>query len=144
MKTFSEEIISYIQSNRVCVIAVQMPDLTPHAATVHFAYNPTRQHFIFETYHEYRKTRAFDEKHHVPASLVIGSSEGTMKTLQIDGMAMLVADADSDTKTFYMNTFPEKQGKYDSNKLIFFTFSPTWWKYSDWTHPDGKRVETSE
>lgn len=144
MKIFSEDITAYIQNNCVCVIAVQMPDGTPHAATVHFAYDSATRRFIFETNKEYRKVRAFEGRKHVPASLVIGSTEGTMKTLQIDGVAELVPETDTETLAIYMNAFPEKQGKYDSKKLVFFTCTPTWWRYTDWTHADGKRVEISE
>ena len=31
------EIINFINSQKVCVLAVEMPDGSPHAATVHFA-----------------------------------------------------------------------------------------------------------
>lgn len=143
MKILPQHVISYIESNRVCVLAVQMPDGTPHAATVHYAYDAAHGVFIFETYHEYRKMEAFAATGNTRASLVIGSNEGDMRTLQIDGAAQLLSASDAHVD-FYMKTFSEKQGKYEAQKLVFFTVSPTWWRFTDWTHPDGKRVECSE
>ncbi len=143
MRAYSSEIVSYIQGNRVCVLAVQMPDGTPHAATVHFAYDAERNLFVFETYREYRKMEAFAKDGTARASLVIGSNEGDMRTLQIDGTAHMLSDTD-EAVALYMKTFPEKQGKYDEHKLVFFACAPTWWRFTDWTHPAGKRVETSE
>ncbi len=141
MKVFTPAIVSYIQDNRVCVLAVQMPDGTPHAAAVHYAYNG--ESFIFETYQEYRKMEAFTHQEIVRVSLVIGSTEGDMRTLQIDGSAQLIARDDERVST-YMHRFPEKQGKYDADKLVFFICNPSWWRFTDWTHADGKRVEMSE
>jgi hypothetical protein len=34
----NKEILDYIKSQRVCVLAVEMMDSSPHAATVHFAH----------------------------------------------------------------------------------------------------------
>jgi uncharacterized protein YhbP (UPF0306 family) len=143
MKTFPTAVISYIESNRILVLAVQMPDGSPHAATVHYAYDAARNLFIFETYREYRKMEAFASTGTTRASLVIGSSESDMRTLQIDGTARLLNDSDEGV-VLYMKTFPEKQGKYEAQKLVFFACTPTWWRFTDWTHADGKRVETSE
>lgn len=143
MNRFPAHVISYIEHNRVCVLAVQMPDGTPHAATVHYAYDAEHNLFVCETYHEYRKMEAFAATGSTRVSVVIGSTEGDMRTLQIDGIAQLLTAPHAHID-LYMHTFPEKQGKYEAQKLVFFTASPMWWRFTDWTHPDGKRVECSE
>ena len=51
----NQEIIDYIAQHRVCVVAVQMPDNTPHAATVHFAHVDEPLSFIIQTNPGYRK-----------------------------------------------------------------------------------------
>ena len=59
MKTnIPEEVINCINVQRVGVIAVKMPDGSPHGATVHFAYklNPLTLTFIFLTRPTYKKT----------------------------------------------------------------------------------------
>jgi uncharacterized protein YhbP (UPF0306 family) len=142
MKFFSEASVAYLSSQRVCVFAVQMPNGVPHAATVHFAYDPDAQVFIFVTYEEYRKMeglRAFPE---VPASLVVGSNEGDMKTLQVDGVASITTE--QSYIDVYLKAFPEKAGKYEASKLVFFIMRPTWWRFTDWTTPQGKQIESSE
>ncbi len=144
MKAFTQDIVSYLKENRICVLAVQMLDGTPHASTVHFAYDDVQGCFIFETYREYRKLESFAQKADVPASLVVGTDEQIMKTLQVDGISRMVTDTDGTLKAIYMKTFPEKQGKYEENKLVFFTLTPRWWRFTDWTHPEGKRIENSE
>ncbi len=77
-----KEIIDYINTQRVGVLAIEMLDGAPHGATVHFAFDEKNQVFYFETYREYRKTEALFGRETSRASLVIGTSEDTKITLQ--------------------------------------------------------------
>ena len=45
---------------------------------------------------------------------------------------------------FFLKKFPKKKASADNGKFIFFKFSPIWWKFSDWKHPEGKAIYTSD
>lgn len=145
MKTFSAEIIDYIKGERVGVLAVQMLDNSPHAATVHFAYSENSTMFLFETYRPYRKCEALFGRDVSKASFVIGSTEANMKTLQIDGEARLLKENERELfETVYVGKFPEKKKKSEDPKFVFFAFIPTWWRFTDWTRPEGKTIISSD
>lgn len=133
------EILEYLRTQKVCVLAVEMPDGSPHAATVHFAFDEKSETFIIMTNPEYRKHEALANGA-TRASLVIGSTESDMRTFQLDGTACL-----SDSPEFlsiYLTLFPKAAHLY--KKDVLFTFVPTWWRFTDWTRPEGKTVYTSD
>ena len=140
-----KEVLDYLKSQRVGVLAVEMLDGSPHAATMHFAHTEDPLLFYFETSHEYRKTEPLFVRETTRASLVIGSSEEEMKTLQLDGTVQLLKSDESELfDSVYFKKFPDKREKYKDQKLSLFKFVPTWWRFTDWTTPQGKTILTSE
>ena len=140
-----QEILDFITSQRVGVLAIEMPDGSPHAATVHFAHTDDPLIFYFETNRDYKKSEALFGKDLSRASFVIGTDEGTMKTFQTDGSAQLVKAADMEQfKLIYLGKCSEKKDKSKDPKFVAFTFTPTWWRYTDFAGPSGKVVLTSE
>jgi uncharacterized protein YhbP (UPF0306 family) len=143
-----KKITEFINSQRVGVLAVEMPDGSPHAATVHFAYDTNSGLFLFETYRTYRKAEPLFAKEAVRATFVIGTDEQTKKTLQIDGTAQLVtSNAEKELfKKIYFEKFPEKLKKAEEmgENFVSFSFKPTWWRFTDWTPPQGKVIMSSE
>ncbi len=140
-----KEIIDFIQSQRICVLAVEMLDGSPHGATVHFAYDSNTDIFFFETFREYRKSEALFGREITRATLVIGVDETNMRTLQLDGEVKLVSIG-KEKELFdevYFSKFPNKKEKALDPKLVFFSFKPTWWRFTDWTNPQGKVILTS-
>ena len=138
----NQEIIDFLNTERVGVLALEMPDGSPHASTVHFAYADGL--FYFETNRDYRKSEALFSRTESRASFVVGLSETVMKTIQLDGIARLVTPAELlKLKEVYLGRFPEKVKRSDDPKTVFFTFTPTWWRFTDWTAPEGKRIVTS-
>lgn len=127
-----------INTERAGVIAVQMLDGTPHAATVHFAYQPEPLTFIFLTSPTCRKLEAL-RAGDAPASFVVGTTEELNKTLQMDGIARL--EDTEELRAAYFAKFPEKLKHQDD---VFFTFTPTWWRFTDWTLPQGKTIWLSD
>lgn len=143
----NEEIINYLSTQRVGVLAVEMPDGSPHAATVHFAYDTDSGIFLFETYRSYRKAEPLFKKEITRASFVVGSDESNMKTLQMDGDAQIIKN-DAEKELFekvYFGTFSEKREKAKKlgAEFVSFTFKPSWWRFTDWTQPLGKIILTS-
>ena len=148
MKEPNKEIRDYIASQRVGVLAVEMLDGSPHAATVHLAHSENPLQFFFETSREYRKCEALFGRESTRASLVIGSDEGNLKTLQLDGVVRLLNKEVSERERFskvYLEKFPNKKEKIRTDpKVVLFTFLPSWWRFTDWTRPEGKLIVSSE
>jgi general stress protein 26 len=144
MKIDQQEILDYVKSQRVGVLALEMMDGSPHASTVHFAHTEDPLVFYFETYRQYRKAEALYGKKITRASLVIGMNENDMKTFQLDGEAMLLESDEMDIfNKVYLGKFPEKIKKAQEPKFVFFKFIPTWWRFTDWNTPEGKKIITS-
>jgi len=139
------EILDYIKSQRVGVLAVEMLDGSPHGSTVHFAHIENPLQFFFETSKLYRKAEPLFGREISRATFVIGSDESNMKTLQMDGEMRLIKDDERKLiDVIYLGKFPEKKEKSGDSKVIFFTFIPTWWRFTDWTTPQGKMILTSD
>lgn len=145
MKKLTAEITEYIKGENVGVLAIQMLDDSPHASAVHFAYDEQSQMFLFETYQLYRKCEALFGRETSKASFVIGSTETNMKTLQLDGEARLLKEAERALyDEVYFGKFPKKKEKATDSKFVFFVFVPTWWRFTDWTRKEGKVIISSE
>ncbi len=141
----NQKIIDFIQSQRICVLAVEMLDGSPHGATVHFAYDEERNIFYFETNREYRKAEALFGREETRATIVIGVDESNMKTFQLDGTIALIKEEErSAFDIVYLGKFPQKKEKTSQGLFVLFSFTPTWWRYTDWTGQDGKIILTSE
>ncbi len=140
-----QEIFDYLKTQRVGVLAVEMLDGSPHAATVHFAHTEDPFVFYFETYRDYRKAEPLYGRDVTRASFVVGSDERNMKTLQLDGTVVLLKSEEKAVfDSIYLGKFPEKVKKSEDPKFVFFKFTPTWWRFTDWTAPQGKIVLLSE
>lgn len=135
-----QDIRQYLNGERTCVVAVEMMDGSPHASTVHFATAEDPFCFIFETDKTYRKSEPLFGRETSRASVVVGTVEGKTETLQLDGAVSLTND--ETLKATYLAKFPEKVAKAQGENVIFFTFSPTWWRFTEWTK-EGKKIRTS-
>lgn len=139
-----QDILNYIESQKVCVLAVEMLDGSPHAATVHYAHTAEPLVFYFETCKDYRKAEALLQRAASRASVVIGTDETTKQTMQMDGIVQLLAPDEQETfKAVYLKKFPEKTEKLADSKFILFKFAPTWWRYTNFASPEGKKVVSS-
>ena len=140
-----EEILDFIASKRTCVLAVEMMDGSPHAATVHVAHASEPLIFYFDTNRVYRKSEPLYGREKTRASLVVGTDETVMKTLQIDGEIRLVSEAENEQwNQVYLGKFPGKAKKSEDPGLVRFMFTPTWWRFTDWTKPTGKIILVSD
>lgn len=77
---------------------------------------------------------------------MLGANESDMRTLQLDGVISLV-EGDWEFKKYdeiYLGKFPEKVEKSKAENFVRFKFEPTWWRYTDWTGPEGKKIISSK
>ena len=135
------EILEFLKGEQVGVLAVEMMDGAPHGATVHFAHTEDPFVFYFETYREYRKCGALFGREKSRASFVVGCDENTKKTLQLDGEVQLIKPEEKEAyDEIYFGKFPNKKEKSIDPKFVFFKFTPTWWRFTDFKHKDGKLI----
>jgi uncharacterized protein YhbP (UPF0306 family) len=137
-----KEIYEFLDSQPVGVISVEMEDGSPHGATVHFAYQKSPFAFVILTGRNYRKAQSILAKKATRASLVIGTDERAMKTFQLDGVATVPET--NEFEKVYFAKFPGKKEKFDTSDEVFFVFTPTWWRYTDYKAPKGKQTLVSE
>ena len=136
--------LAFLNSQRVCVFAIEMPDGSPHASTVHFTAIGNEPILVFETDRRYRKSEALFNRDISRASIATGFEEGkNSKTLQMDGEARVLSSDDEHLKT-YLDKFPEKAEKIHGSNVVLFEFKPIWWRYTDWSKPEGKTVYLSD
>jgi len=142
----NEHILDFISQKRVGVLAVEMLDGSPHAATVHFAHVENPLLFFFETERAYRKSEPLFGRQLTRATFVIGTDESATKTLQLDGQARLITESEKDLyDSTYFGKFPEKKAKSVNNpNFVFFVFIPDWWRFTEWTKEKGKLILSSE
>lgn len=134
-----KEALEFLNTQRIRVISVTMPDGSPHVATMHFAYTEEPFTFIFITSPESKKGEALKQEE-FRESFVVGNDESAMKTFQLDG---LVKSVDTEElRKIYFGRFPEKEAKFKNDMI--FTFTPTWWRFTDYKAPGGKLILSSE
>lgn len=139
----NENILNYIKSQRIAVLGVQKLDGAPHSATVHFGQTEDPLQFIILTARDSKKCESIVANGKCKASLVLGTSEEAMKTLQLEGDLEFTED-ESIINT-YFTKFPEKREKFTpGGHDAFLLFTPTWWKYSDYTVAPDQRITESE
>ncbi len=144
MKLVNSNALDYLKTQRVGVIALEMPDGSPHAATIHFAHTEDPFVFYFETHSTTRKAEALHGGKVSRASFVIGADEANMKTFQLDGIAEAIPQEDKETfEKVYRGKFPEKMKKPDAPEPLLFKFTPSWWRFTDWKTSEGKKIWTS-
>ncbi len=136
-----EEALRFLASQRVGVIAIEMMDGAPHAATVHVANDGST--LIFETERQYRKAEPLLNRPRSRASVAIGWDEVHSQTLQLDGEVELIEKIDP-LADLYLKKFPKKVEKAKEERMIFFKFTPSWWRFTDWTRPEGKTIYLSD
>ena len=138
-----EDVFAFLKTQRVCVFAIEMMDGSPHGATVHFAHIESPPTFIVLTEKKYRKSEPLRGRAESRATMVIGFEEGSnSRTLQMDGIAH-IADTPQ-IRDAYFTKFPNAKAKLTEPEDFFFTFTPTWWRFTDWTKPEGKTIYLSD
>jgi len=131
-----DEMINFINNNRVSVLSISLLNGYPHGSTVHFAFDEKTFSFIFMTSPDYEKVQPIKENGETLGSLVVGLSEEDKKTAQFNGKVNLTED--QNLISVYFKKFPEKKDVSDGE--VFLAFKPDKWKYTDWNKPEGKTM----
>ncbi len=139
------EILSYLNTQSVGVLALERTDGSPHAAVLHYVYSTTLNALLFETHKDSRKADLLISKNTTRASFVLGTDESTKTILQIDGVVHVLTQEERVIfEQEYIGKFQKKAEKVKDENIICFKFIPTWWRFIDWSSPEGKKVLASQ
>ena len=109
------------------MLAVCLLDGNCHGATMHFSHQVDPVTIYIQTESTSIKCKKLPTK----ASVVVGFSEDTMQTLQMDGEVQLASNLEDIYKIHYAKNPTAEQYKNDPT-TVFLVFVPTWWRYSDY------------
>jgi general stress protein 26 len=130
-----KEILQQLNKDRVCVVAIKLPNETVHAATLHFSHNDDPLELYFATEKSSRKCQGLLEGKSALAAVVVGFSEEEWKTLQMDGSIQAVLDnfeLEKIKKVHYAK-HPESKQYENEPETLFLKFTPTWWRFTDYS-----------
>jgi general stress protein 26 len=131
-----EEVLKYLQSQRVGVLGLALADGSIHGATLHYASSASPFVLFFLTGRSSRKATPLLQGQQVQACFVIGTDESDKKTLQMEGTLQMVGDEEQERfEAIYFGKLPEKKQSY-SDSSVGLQFIPRWWRFSDWTLPE--------
>ena len=119
--------LDLLKNERVCALSVCLPDGGCHNAAMHFSIQENPLIVYIQTENTSIKCKKLPTK----ASVVVGFSEETMQTLQMDGEIQQISDLEDVYKIHYAKNPTAEQYKNDPS-TVFLIFTPTWWRYSDY------------
>ncbi len=130
-----QKILEFLSTHRVCSLTTLLKDGTPHAAAVHYSHNVEPLELFFSTDKTSKKCQDLLTGNSTKASVVVGFSEEEWKTLQMDGKLRAVAGTDElqHIHPLHYLKHPEAAKYKNDPDTIFLKFTPTWWRYSDYT-----------
>lgn len=128
----NQEVANFLTSERVCGLAVVMPDGTSHSAAMHFSHRAEPLALFFSTENTSRKCQALLNGKPSKASVVVGFSEEKWLTLQMDGevKAILNPEELKVAKAVHYPKHPNSQKYEHDPATVFLAFTPSWWRYT--------------
>lgn len=119
--------LDLLKNERVCALSVCLPNGSCHGAAMHFSHQVDPLTVYIQTESTSIKCKKLPTK----ASVVVGFSEETMQTLQMDGDIRQITDLADVYKIHYAKHPGAEKYKIDPT-TVFLAFTPTWWRYSDY------------
>lgn len=124
-----QKVLDFLKNERVCSLAVIMPDGTSHSAAMYFSLDPTQNSIYFLTPKSSHKCQAVANDKVASASIAVGFSEVNMITSQLKGSLRLASkNTLSQVKSVYFAKYPDSR-KYDSPHSANLVFEVLSWKY---------------
>jgi general stress protein 26 len=130
-----ERIAGFLSKHAICSLTTLLAGGAPHAAALHFSYNPASFEFYFLTKNTSRKAGGLQHAESVKAAVVVGFSDEELITLQLDGEVSIITDKIEleDVRGNYFGKHPSSK-KYENDKAyIFLKFTSSWWRYTDYS-----------
>lgn len=134
-----QKVLDFLTKHRVCSLTTTLPDGSPHAAAIHFSHKENPLTLYFSTENTSRKMTGLLKGEVVKGSVVVGFSEEEWITLQMDGEVRTISDKNEleEIHKVHYAKHPDSEKWKDDPATIFLTFTPTWWRYTDYnTKPE--------
>jgi nitroimidazol reductase NimA-like FMN-containing flavoprotein (pyridoxamine 5'-phosphate oxidase superfamily) len=140
----NNDVLEFLKNNEVGVLAIQMADKTPHAATMHLSFTAEPFAMYFLTSDDTKKGETLFQQDKTPASVVIGTHAETEQSFQADGTLEKIPESEFEAALAeHLEKVPShKDFAFDGHHSLF-RFTPTWWRFTDWNF-DPKKVISSE
>ena len=124
-----QKVLDLVAKERVCSLSVCRPDGTCDAAAMHYSHSADPFVIYIQTENTSRKCRNLPAS----ASLVIGLSEETMTTLQLEGHINIISDLSQlpAIHQIHYAKHPSAEQYKSDPATVFLIFTPTWWRYTD-------------
>lgn len=135
----NQEAIDLLTNERVSALSVCLQDGSCHNSAMHFSFQKDPTTIYFQTENTSIKFKKLPTK----ASIVVGFNEEIMRTLQMDGQLQQITDKsklEDVYKIHYAKNPAAEQYKNDSG-TVFLAFTPTWWRYSDYSTTPSTFIE---
>lgn len=128
------QVLDFIKNSRVLALTVLLPDSTPHTSAMHFAHRDDPLTFIFLTEKGSLKVSALKDKKRQLGAITIGFDEKEMVTLQLHGEVSRLEKSDelAKLKEIYFKKFPQNKKYENDPESVFLSFTPSWFRYSDY------------
>lgn len=127
------DLLAHLRSHRYAVQASASPDGRPQAAVVGVAVSD-RFEIVFDTLSSTRK--AINLRANPAVAFTFGRLDAdASRTVQIDGVADVLADADPERErlvSLYLSVFPDGVERQSWPGLIYVRVTPTWLRDSDY------------
>ncbi|HVZ92729.1 MAG TPA: pyridoxamine 5'-phosphate oxidase family protein [Rhizomicrobium sp.] len=123
------ELLAYMRSHRLAVVATIGADLKPQSALVGIAVTQTFE-LVFDTLSGTRKHANLLARPHIA---VVYSGPGE-QTLQFEGVAFpisLADESDSSYRAAYYSAWPDGRERLSWKGLAYWGVRPIWARYSD-------------
>lgn len=135
MRETPGEVVEFLETHRISVLAAGIADNYIHAATLCYSFTAHPLHFYFSTIMNTRKVTGLIGTDSMNAALVIGFQEKEWMTFQADGSVRIIKDKQHLAKVHkqHIAKFPENKGSEKDDMSIFLEFTPFWWRFSDFT-----------
>lgn len=125
-----DEVLSFLDGQRVGVVATQRPEGDPHAAVMHFSVDRDRREVFFST--DRKSVKVSGLPTHDRAAFATGWSEKDWKTVQLRGRIRVAADDELPTiHACHYAKHPQSAAFKDDPNTVFLVLSPDWLRYSD-------------
>jgi general stress protein 26 len=146
MRNINADIKAFLEKHRLCVLAVDTGDGNIHAATLHCSYTDEPLKFFFSTDKGSRKCIGLISGRPRKASMVIGFQEKEWVTFQADGTVVMVQDKEhiKSIREVHYKKFPESKEYENDEMSVMLEFTPSWWRFSDFTIDPIKYIESVE
>lgn len=145
MKPITNEITSFLSTERVGVLTTLLSNGVPHGAAVHYSFVVDPLLFYFSVDITSRKCEQIKVNKKSKAALVLGVSEKDWRTMQLEGeVEQLTIPSDiTSVKAIHYQRNPGSQIFDKDPNTIFLRFIPSWWRYSDFNTRPPKIILSS-